>query len=192
MNIREINGPWEKGIVLDKHVLKSDYIGDNEYGRRMFDTKRSELGQALFLLKYRDDWEQIPKLVDALAISIQENFQDKIGFIIPMPASNTRDRQPVYGLAEGLGQALNVPIFTNILHKTKNGTSLKDLHSREDKEAALINSFSIFNGIRNEGCWNVLLIDDLFDTGATMEAACKMLSSYPKINKIYVAALTWK
>lgn len=45
MNIREIKGPWEKGIVLDKHVLKSEYIGDNEYGRPMFDTKRSELGQ---------------------------------------------------------------------------------------------------------------------------------------------------
>jgi hypothetical protein len=58
-----------------------------------------------------------------------------------MPASNNRDRQPVYGLAEGLGQALEIPVFTNILHKTKNGTSLKDLQTREEKESVLVDSF---------------------------------------------------
>ncbi|MDH0032813.1 MULTISPECIES: ComF family protein [unclassified Acinetobacter] len=192
MNIKEINGPWKKGIVLDKHVLKSEYLGDNEYGRPMFDTKRSDIGQALFLLKYRNDWNQIPTLVDALSSAITQNFNEKIGLIVPMPASNNRDRQPVYGLAEGLGQALNIPVFTNILHKTKNGTSLKDLQTREEKESVLANSFSLYDGIRNDGRWNVLLIDDLFDTGATMEAACKVLSSYPKVKDIYVAALTWK
>lgn len=192
MNIKEIFGPWKKGIVLDKHVLKSEYLGENQYGHPMFDTKRSDIGQSLFLLKYRNNWDQIPTLVDALSLAINQNFSEKIGFIIPMPASNNRDRQPVYELAEGLGQSLEIPVFTNILHKTKNGTSLKDLQTREEKESVLADSFSFYDDIQNNGCWNVLLIDDLFDTGATMEAACKVLSSYPKVKNIYVAALTWK
>lgn len=192
MNIKEINGPWKKGIVLDKHVLKSEYVGDNQYGHPMFDTKRSDIGQALFLLKYRNDWDQIPTLVEALFSAITQNFSEKIEFIVPMPASNDRNRQPVYCLAEELGQTLNIPVFTNILHKTKNGTSLKNLQTREEKEAVLANSFSLYDGIKNDGHWNVLLIDDLFDTGATMEAACKVLRSYPKVKDIYTAALTWK
>jgi hypothetical protein len=68
----------KKGIVLDKHVLKSEYLGENQYGRPMFDTKRSDIGQSLFLLKYRNDWDQIPMLVDVLSSAITQNFSEKI------------------------------------------------------------------------------------------------------------------
>jgi hypothetical protein len=78
MNIKEIFGPWRKGIVLDKHVLKSEYLGENQYGRPMFDTKRSDIGQSLFLLKYRNDWDQIPMLIDVLSSAITQNFGEKI------------------------------------------------------------------------------------------------------------------
>ena len=74
MNIKEINGPWKKGIVLDKHVLKSEYLGDNEYGRPMFVTKRSDIGQALFLLKYRKDWLISKPLSRILFIVIMSFF----------------------------------------------------------------------------------------------------------------------
>lgn len=39
---------------------------------------------------------------------------------------------------------------------------------------------------------NLLLIDDLFDTGASMEAACAILRGIEAIGSIYVAALTCK
>lgn len=69
---------------------------------------------------------------------------------------------------------------------------LKDLHSREEKDAALQGRFSIHPGLPNEGCWNALLLDDLFDTGATMDAVCETLRTYSKINRVYAAAITWK
>ncbi|WP_456024069.1 hypothetical protein [Pseudomonas protegens] len=46
--------------------------------------------------------------------------------------------------------------------------------------------------ITTDGCWNVLVVDDLFDSGASMDAACAVLRKYLKVGKIYVAALTWK
>jgi hypoxanthine phosphoribosyltransferase len=46
--------------------------------------------------------------------------------------------------------------------------------------------------ITTDGRWNVLVVDDLFDSGASMDAACAVLRKYPKVGKIYVAALTWK
>jgi hypoxanthine phosphoribosyltransferase len=41
------------------------------------------------------------------------------------------------------------------------------------------------------GC-NALVLDDLFDSGASMEAACTVLRTYAKIDKIFIAAFTWK
>ena len=40
--------------------------------------------------------------------------------------------------------------------------------------------------------WNALLLDDLFDTGATMDAVCRTLRTYKKIDRVYAASITWK
>lgn len=46
--------------------------------------------------------------------------------------------------------------------------------------------------ITNEGRWNALLVDDLHDSGATLDEACRVLRTYEKIGSIYVATMTWK
>jgi hypoxanthine phosphoribosyltransferase len=69
---------------------------------------------------------------------------------------------------------------------------LKDLVGKDAKIAALNDRFAIDPVITNEGKWNVLLVDDLFDSGASMEAAVAKLREYDKVGQIYVAALTWK
>ena len=71
-------------------------------------------------------------------------------------------------------------------------TPLKNLHTRAEKDAALAGRISVNECIENEGCWNALLLDDLFDTGATMDAVCQALRGYQKINRIYAATITWK
>ncbi|EBK2138135.1 ComF family protein, partial [Salmonella enterica subsp. enterica serovar Enteritidis] len=70
--------------------------------------------------------------------------------------------------------------------------SLKNLNTKEEKIAAIANSFSVNDTIDNNGSWNVLIIDDLYHTGASMEAACAVLNDYTKVKNIYVAALTWR
>jgi hypoxanthine phosphoribosyltransferase len=71
-------------------------------------------------------------------------------------------------------------------------TELKYLAGKEAKVEALQARFEINDAIQGNGRWNVLVVDDLFDTGASMEATCALLRSYNKIGEIYVAALTWK
>lgn len=191
VSLKKIYGPWDEGWVLHKHTLNSTYIGDDQFGHPCFETVRSEIGEATFQLKYRQDWDQVKTLAQALAVNIYPKFKS-VGFIVPMPASTVRDRQPVTEVAKVLGAMVKIPVFTDLLLKAHTGKSLKDMHTKDEKIAAIGNSFSINDEIGNDGQWNVLVVDDLFDTGASMEAACKVLRKYPKVGKIYVAALTWK
>ncbi len=191
VSLRQIRGPWDNGWVLDKHTLRSIYLGDDEYGHPRYDTTRTEVGEATFQLKYRNDWAQAKPLAKAIADHICPKFA-KVGFIVPMPASVQRTRQPVTEVAKELGALVTVPVFNNILLKAAIGTSLKNLNTKEEKIKAIGNSFSVKDEIENNGKWNVLVVDDLFHTGASMETACNVLRTYSKVRNIYVAALTWR
>jgi predicted amidophosphoribosyltransferase len=192
--IKRLSGNWDLGYALNKHVLSSTYIGDDEHGHARFDTIRSEPGQALFMLKYRADWTQ----VSPLALQVRRSLlplMPEVGLIVPMPPSIQRPRQPVTEIARELGKLANLPVFENIVVKTAapaGAAALKDLNTKDEKVAALAGRFTINNGIPDEGRWNVLLLDDLFDTGASMEMVCTALRTYPKIDKVYAAAITWR
>ena len=190
-SIRKIEGNWDLGYVLDKHVLSSSYIGDNAQGHPQFDTTRTEVGEALYQLKYKRDWNQVPLLASEMATHLYPLFKD-VQLLIPMPASNPRARQPVTELTGALAKIVQVPVFDNLLKKKHNGKQLKDLTGKAEKMEALQNTFSIDDTIAGDGKWNVLIVDDLFHTGASMEAACSILRTYPKVLKIFVAALTWR
>ena len=194
VQIKKIEGSWDLGYVLHKHTLSSTYLGDDEYGHPRFDTKRSEPGEALYQLKYRSDWNQVGPLAEQIKDTLLPLF-GKIGLIIPMPASTVRSKQPVNELANALGKLTNTPVFDEMIVKAPapaGSPALKDLHTREEKDAALAGRITVNESISNEGCWNALLLDDLFDTGATMDAVCRALRTYRKINHIYAAAITWK
>jgi predicted amidophosphoribosyltransferase len=194
VQLKKLEGSWDLGYALHKHTLSSVYLGDDEYGHPRFDTTRSEPGESLYPLKYRGDWDQVKPLAAQVKKSLLPLF-GKIGLIIPMPASTVRARQPVNEIATELGRLTDTPVFDNIIVKApapQGSPQLKNLHGREEKDAALQGRFSINPAITNEGCWNALLLDDLFDTGATMDAVAKTLRTYKKINQVYAASLTWK
>ncbi len=189
--LRQVRGPWDAGWVLDKHTLSSQYLGEDAFGHARFDTTRTEVGEATYQLKYKHDWDQVQPLAQAIAEHIFPKLAD-VGFILPMPASTVRPRQPVTEVAEALGKIVGKPVFSDMLRKASNSKSLKDLHTKEEKIEAIGDGITVNNQITNEGAWNVLVVDDLYHTGASMEAASKVLRAYPKVKKIYVAALTWR
>jgi len=189
--LRQIRGPWDEGWVLDKHSVSSVYEGENQYGHPQFKTTRTEVGEATYQLKYRGGWERAKPLAQAIADNIYPKLY-QVGFIVPMPASTRRARQPVTEVAKELGLLVKIPVFGNLLLKAKNGKSLKDLNTKDEKIEVIGNSFSVNDEISTDGRWNVLVVDDLFHTGASMEAASKVLRMCPKVGRIYLAALTWR
>jgi predicted amidophosphoribosyltransferase len=189
--LKRIYGNWDLGFALDKHTISRTQIGVNEWGYPVYDTKRTDAGEALFQLKYRSDWAQVPALAAQMCDTICKPHFSDAGFVVPMPASKARARQPVYELANEIGRILGKPVFTGILAKAPTGQALKDIGSKEDRVKALAGKISLHDQITNNGVWNVLLVDDRYETGASLEAACDVLRGYPKVGKIYVATATW-
>ena len=189
--LRQLQGPWNAGWALNKHMLRSTYLGDDEYGHARFESVRTDVGEATYQLKYRQDWGQAQHLARALLDHVVPKLTE-IGFIVPMPASTARARQPVTEVAQALGALSGIPVFPDLLRKASNGKSLKDLQTKEEKIEAIGDSFTVHDTIQGTGPWNVLVVDDLFHTGASMQAACAALRKYPKVRNVYVAALTWR
>ncbi|KGT95784.1 amidophosphoribosyltransferase [Erwinia typographi] len=193
VNIKPIFGNWDLGYAMDKHMIKSTYLGDNEYGRPQFHNERTEVGEALYQLKYQHDWNQVEPLAQCLFEKALPLFKG-IQLIIPMAASNPRARQPVTAIAEVLASKMGFGMncFDGLILKKAGGPSLKNLSTRAEKLEAVANMFSYQDLISYEGTYNALIIDDLYHTGVSMEAAVAALRGYSKIDIIYVAALTWK
>jgi predicted amidophosphoribosyltransferase len=190
VNIREIKGNWDLGYSLDKHTLSSTLTGYNEQGYMAFDTVRSTAGEALFQLKYRSDFTQAAIIANQMYTSFSPYFSSA-GLVVPMPPSKQRPRQPVIEIARKLARLMNRPCYENLLVKTAATPAMKDIASREEKVNTLISAFTVTDQLP-AGLYNVLVVDDLYDTGSSLEAATQVLRGYNKIQHIYVATVTRK
>jgi predicted amidophosphoribosyltransferase len=194
VRIKKVAGNWKDGYALDKHTASSTFTGHNEQGYATFDTVRTEAGEAVYQLKYKQDFDQVQPLAKAVIKYILPHL-GKIGLVVPAPASNARNRQPVHEVAAAIAERIKAPFFDDMIIKSAvaaNSNSLKNMSTKEEKEEALRGRFLLQKRIGNDGTWNALIVDDLYHSGATMEAVCELLSGYSKIGNVYVAALTWR
>jgi predicted amidophosphoribosyltransferase len=201
MNIHfyNIDGNWDIGYALDLHTLQSIPIFDiDESGEEVcvgWDTTRSEVGEALYRLKYRGDRTQIEPLAETVAaflrsLPTQDNnpINQVIKAIIPVPPSEARSFQPVIAVADLIGHKMGIPVPHDYLLKIKRTTALKGMNDLAQRHAELDGAFSVADQ-RFEGM-KVLLFDDLFRSGETMGAITQVLKNDGKVGKVYVLALT--
>jgi hypothetical protein len=114
---KEIHGSWDNGYVLDVHTISSTFIGNNEFGHPEFDTVRSQLGEAIYRLKYKGDKTVIPQVVEAVVEFIR-GWGIHPDVIVPIPPSRLdRPFQPVIEIARELAQHLGVRLNATSLKK---------------------------------------------------------------------------
>lgn len=194
VNLHQLHGNWDRGFALHRHVLKSVPIGDNQFGHMQFDTTRSEPGEALYQLKYQNDFSQVAPLAQAIFDHIVPAI-GKFGILIPMPATKQRARQPVHEITEVLGTLTGALYAPGLLLKNPpppGAPEIKNLGTKAEKVAALAERFALNEAfITNDGKWGALLVDDKYDTGASVEAACAILRTYAKIGSVFVATCSW-
>ena len=190
VNVRKIHGPWDDGFSLDKHTLSSVYTGENEYGHPTFDTIRTKIGECLYQLKYRHDYSQIPVIAHEISTVASSSFSF-VSFVLPIPPSQNRSRQPVVEVSRQVASNMGIPCIENVLLKNAQTGQMKNVSNKEEKVEALCNKLYI-QDVLAEGQYDVLIIDDLYDTGATLEAATIVLRNYSKVRYIYAATITRK
>jgi predicted amidophosphoribosyltransferase len=184
---KALRGEWKQGFALDVHTTGSTFIGHNEYGHPEFDTTRSPLGELLYRLKYKREASAIDEIVNTVAEFIAAS---KIGIdaIVPVPPSNVRSVQPVLQIVNALGRKLGVPVLNNCVVKTKRTPQLKDVYNYEERTKLLEGAFTV-NRDQSAGK-SLLLFDDLYRSGATMNAVARELAKTGEAKELFVLALT--
>jgi ATP-dependent DNA helicase RecQ len=160
---RVLKGPWLAGWALDFH---SRYVGA--------DHVRGLIGDLVFRYKYQGEHQ----LADELACYWAELLGDHpelppVQGIIPIPPSVPRAFDPVLHLARSLAARLGIPLRSDVLVKTRSTQPQKELKSLSAKQRNVASAFALRGKVSGQ---NLLLVDDLYDSGATLGEAARTLS----------------
>ena len=183
-----ITGPWDEGFALDLHTVSSQYLGDDAYGNPQFDTTRSPVGELLFQLKYRSDKSVAAALCETAAgfVTSRRWAPD---LVIPVPPSRPGRRfQPVPFLADGIGKLLRCPSCEDCVAKVKTTAELKSVYDYQERLDKLKDAYSVQTA-KTAGR-AILLIDDLYRSGATLEAIAGALRAHGKVGKVFALTFT--
>lgn len=185
---RAIKGIWDDGYSLDLHTISSELVGHDEFGHERFATTRSEIGELLYSLKYHNNRSTIGEIAATAANFIRNSTTWRPHLLVPVPPSKYRPFQPVFALATKLAKALEVDYCENCVKKVRETPGLKDVSVFAEREKLLSRAFQI-TGSTTEGK-RVLLFDDLFRSGATMNSVCAVLRQQGKAAHIFALAVT--
>jgi predicted amidophosphoribosyltransferase len=89
-------------------------------------------------------------------------------------------------LAQALATSLKIPAWTNVLIKTRATRPQKEMTSLAQKRANVAGAFALSGEVRGT---QIILIDDLYDSGATLEEVAHVLAR-GGIARIIVLTLT--
>lgn len=161
-----------------------------------YDTDRTEMGEAVYQVKYQNDRSKIEPIARVAAKYVREQFSvdghlilPYLKAIIPIPPSDTdRVFQPVREIAHEIGKLLNLPVRTDFLTKTRQTIQHKSLTDIQSKRKNIQGVFVVHTQEYRNRC--VLLFDDLYDSGTTLTEATKALYNQGEVRHVLVLTLT--
>lgn len=182
LNPVRIYGTWDEGVVLDNHMLKSVFLGYDENGKERFENTRTEIGELIYKFKYQKNKGSLSEIINLVKDILDKwNLKEKIDIVIPVPPSNKmRDYQPVFEISKAIASVLGKEYKNDILSKESN-LQVKDGYN--------ISGMITQNRLLEDKS-NILIIDDLYSTGATLNEACKVLRKDKNVGKIYCLVMT--
>lgn len=129
-------------------------------------------------LKYHNQRQHAEFLGRLIAYKNKDGIEDAhADCIVPVPISKSRYRDRRYNQAEliarVLGEELSMPVHPRILIRNKKTKAMKDLGAT-DRHTEMKNAIGI--GEIPDGIKRVLLVDDIYTTGATIEACAAALN----------------
>lgn len=186
INPIKLYGNWNDGYALDLHVIHSEPIGEDMYGHMQFRTERSEIGELLYHYKYKnrhDNLFKVMKLVRPFLDSWTSISNAEV--VIPVPASKkNRLYQPVFEIAQEIASYLKIYYVDDVLEKIADAESKNMDRSHKEMVGNII-----LRKTANRA-YNLLLVDDLYSTGTTLQECVNVLRSDKYVKEIYVLTMT--
>jgi len=105
--------------------------------------------------------------------------------IVPVPPSIPRPNDPVRAFAEALSDHLRIATLPVVV-KTRQTEPQKEMRSLAQKRANVSGAFAVQGDVRGK---SLLVVDDLFDSGATLEEITHLLIR-SKASRVNVLTLT--
>jgi competence protein ComFC len=182
-----IPGRWSNGFALDVQTKSSEFLGHDEYGHPQFDNKRSEIGELLYKLKYRRDESVIPEIAEVAGTFI-ESYLPTVDLIIPAPPSSPRPKQPVILIARAIGELVKIPLSEDCVRKVRETPQLKNVFDFDERSRLLDGVFEVDLDLAKGKV--VLLFDDLYRSGATLNAVTSLLYDQGGAKDVLALTLT--
>lgn len=184
----KLSGPWDEGFALDVHTTSSVYLGDDSYGHPRYETTYSEIGELIFRLKYRGEKASIAPLCEAACDFVKQRGW-QVDMIVGVPPSRPGRRiQPVFLLTDAMGKALGVEVCRDCIKKVKSTAELKTVYEYNRRLELLADAYAVAAD-KTKGR-NVLLTDDLYRSGATLEAVAKSLRDAGQVGRLFALTFT--
>lgn len=213
INPQPLTGDWHSGFALDLHTLSSvpkewstkkvtveevvdgkrivlEKIVEDKNKVTKWETTYTDIGLEMNHLKYWHEPHRAQALGTVAADFLKVRMSSRmIHLIVPIPPSDTtRTFQPVYEIVNHMGRICNLPVEFGILRKLRSTSQLKGIVDPEERKEILKGVFSIQNGcLKNK---NVLIFDDLYRSGETIGAACRIISGVGGARCVYVLTVT--
>ncbi|MEK9186428.1 MAG: ComF family protein [Patescibacteria group bacterium] len=130
-------------------------------------------------LKYRKRRGAIQPIADLLANYLSQlDFNFKNYSVVPIPMFPRKERERGFNqarlIAEKAARLLNLPVLDNALIKVRDTKAQAELENYKHRSENVAGCFAVSNTemVKNK---NIILVDDVYTSGATMNEAVKTL-----------------
>ena len=168
--------PVAKGEIICPDCGERDHVFESGYAAFVYD---DTMRRAMSFLKYGGRREYAPVLGGLTADEAGEWLKDKTdAVIVPIPLHKKRERKRGYNqaalIAKEIAVRTGLPLDDGCLVRTKKTAALKDLDP-EERRKAMEDAFDTVHGKKMPN--KVIIVDDIYTTGMTMDAAAKALKA---------------
>jgi competence protein ComFC len=146
-----------------------------------------QLGELLYRFKYRNDRAALPKILRLCNDYLLRHAPGRFEIVLPVPPSNPA-RIVTRCIAQGIAAGLGLRYSDTALMKIRNTSALKSVADPETRKDLLRDAFRVDE--RQVARKTVLLVDDVYRSGATLETAAESVIEQGSPKALYVLALT--
>ena len=181
---------------LKKYEVIEESINNNILNKeridKMYIFKYTELVRNLILQYKFNDKAYLYRTFCEFIVKNKKvfDFIKSYDIIIPVPIHKARMRERGYNqseiIAETISKILNIELIDDIIVRKKETKALSSLNSKTERINMIKNAFAVNINYTSLNKINLLIIDDVFTTGSTLNELSKEIKKLECINRLGV------